>query len=54
MARKVLKADADMMAKEAKLIMDSSAGKFNEDDSMFIAQELTYLRSHRAGINLSA
>lgn len=41
MARKVMKADAA----EAKLIMDSSAGKFNEDDSMFIAQELTYLRS---------
>lgn len=41
MARKVFKADMD----EAKYIESSSAGKWKEDDALFIAQELNYIRS---------
>lgn len=41
MARKVFKADMD----EAKYIESSSAGKFKQDDALFIAQELNYIRS---------
>ena len=41
MARKVFKADMD----EAKYIESSSAGKWKQDDALFIAQELNYIRS---------
>lgn len=41
MARKIFKADMD----EAKYIESSSAGKFKQDDALFIAQELNYIRS---------
>ena len=41
MARKIFKADMD----EAKYIENSSAGKFKQDDALFIAQELNYIRS---------
>jgi len=41
MARKIFKADMD----EAKYIESSSAGKWKEDDALFIAQELNYIRS---------
>ena len=41
MTRKVFKADMD----EAKYIESSSAGKFKQDDALFIAQELNYIRS---------
>ena len=41
MARKVFKADDA----EARYIENSSAGKFKQDDALFIAQELNYIRS---------
>ena len=41
MARKIFKADEA----EAKYIENSSAGKFKEDDALFIAQELNYIRA---------
>ena len=41
MARKIFKADMD----EAKYIESSSAGKFKQDDALFIAQELNYIRA---------
>ena len=41
MARKIYKADEA----EAKYIENSSAGKFKQDDALFIAQELNYIRS---------
>ena len=39
--RKIFKADDA----EAKYIENSSAGKWNQDDALFIAQELNYIRS---------
>ncbi len=41
MADKVYKADIN----EAKYIESASAGKFNQDDALFIAQQLNYIRS---------
>ena len=41
MARKVFKADEA----EARYIETSSAGKFKQDDALFIAQELNYIRA---------
>jgi len=41
MARKIFKADDA----EAKYIENSSAGKFKQDDALFIAQELNYIRA---------
>ena len=41
MARKVFKADEA----EARYIENSSAGKFKQDDALFIAQELNYIRA---------
>ena len=41
MARKIFKADEA----EAKYIENSSAGKFKQDDALFIAQELNYIRA---------
>ena len=41
MARKIFKADDA----EAKYIESSSAGKWNQDDALFIAQELNYIRA---------
>ena len=41
MARKVFKADEA----EVRYIENSSAGKFNQDASLFIAQELNYIRA---------
>ena len=41
MARKIYKADEA----EAKYIENSSAGKFKQDDALFIAQELNYIRA---------
>ena len=48
MARKIFKADEA----EAKYIENSSAGKFKQDDALFIAQELNYIRARALEWNI--